>query len=347
MRGLAALLVVWQHSAEKFERVPEVAAKGTLLFDLASSLDFGRIGVVCFFLISGYVIPFSFSKGESAVGKFAIRRFCRLYPVYWLSIAAVLLSSYLVAGKTYSATTIAANLTMMQTFLGQDHLLGLYWTLQVEVIFYLLCASLFAFGMLGRPLQQLRSCLLLLGFFCLLVSAAEYTPLFSGVSKELLYIPYVLSIMFCGTIIRTLMTASIPAGQRKLLLIGPIAVFAVPVLVLAFSSLDVALLAHPIKFGAAHLLGLGLFLAGMRYLKTSNPVLLWLGAISYSVYLFHPVAVSWVGWMRVQSWATQFDSLHMGFYMAAVVAVTLLISTVAYRVVERPGIELGYRLSSR
>ncbi len=59
LRGLAALLVVWQHSSESFVKLGSVAANGTLLADIAWNVDFGRIGVICFFLISGFVIPSS------------------------------------------------------------------------------------------------------------------------------------------------------------------------------------------------------------------------------------------------------------------------------------------------
>jgi len=92
LRGIAALLVIWQHSSETFIRKIGVAQHGTFLADIAKDYDFGRIGIICFFLISGFVIPSSLKdKDGSGVEHFVIRRFFRLYPAYWASIVLVVL----------------------------------------------------------------------------------------------------------------------------------------------------------------------------------------------------------------------------------------------------------------
>jgi peptidoglycan/LPS O-acetylase OafA/YrhL len=58
LRGIAALLVLWRHVADAFVDIgPNVG--GRWIAQWADMVDVGRIGVVAFFLISGYVIPFS------------------------------------------------------------------------------------------------------------------------------------------------------------------------------------------------------------------------------------------------------------------------------------------------
>ncbi len=57
-RGLAALLVIWLHATEVFVQLPTSSA-GVLLHELSAAIDTGRIGVVLFFAISGFVIPSS------------------------------------------------------------------------------------------------------------------------------------------------------------------------------------------------------------------------------------------------------------------------------------------------
>ena len=52
-------------------------------------VNIGRFGVVAFFLVSGYIIPFSLERGGS-VRRFAVGRFFRLYPLYWVSLVAIL-----------------------------------------------------------------------------------------------------------------------------------------------------------------------------------------------------------------------------------------------------------------
>ena len=96
IRGIAALLVVYMHVSEVFIRqFPAVKGNGTLLYDIARSVDFGRIGVIAFFAISGFVICSSL-KGERGfvAAKFLVSRFFRSYPTFWFSIVAVVAVSY-------------------------------------------------------------------------------------------------------------------------------------------------------------------------------------------------------------------------------------------------------------
>ena len=101
-RGIAALLVIWLHASEVFVQLPK-APSGGWLFDLAWAVDTGRIGVVLFFAISGFVIPSSLAAkdGETtthALKVFLIRRFFRLYPAYWVSVlASGLLALYMLS----------------------------------------------------------------------------------------------------------------------------------------------------------------------------------------------------------------------------------------------------------
>ena len=57
LRGIAALLVIWLHVSEVFVHIsPETAAQGTALYTVAWAVDVGRVGVVVFFAISGFVV---------------------------------------------------------------------------------------------------------------------------------------------------------------------------------------------------------------------------------------------------------------------------------------------------
>ncbi|CAM5339645.1 hypothetical protein SSTU70S_04052 [Stutzerimonas stutzeri] len=79
------LLVIWMHTSEVFVPIALPSLQGRL-HDVAYSFDFGRIGVVVFFIISGFVIPASLRgpRGEDC-RQFLIRRLFRLYPLCWLS----------------------------------------------------------------------------------------------------------------------------------------------------------------------------------------------------------------------------------------------------------------------
>ena len=347
LRAIAALLVVWQHSSEFFIKYPEIAQQGKLLADIAWTVDFGRVGVVCFFLISGFVIPFSFSQGNNSTQKFALRRFFRLYPAYWFSIVLSLLMAYCLSGKLVSVRTVMANLTMLQTFLREPHIQGLYWTLQAEVIFYFICAVLNRYGFISKPVQQLFACIFFLGLFCMLSIVEKYVPQADHINKELLYIPYVLSIMFVGTILRTILTSEKLDRYQYYLLLGPAAVFSIPFLVGLLHLFRIDIIGEPIRFSFGHLLGLSLFIIGYYQLATDRPVILWLGATSYSIYLFHPVAIKIVDWVKNQYWATYLLESHLSIYMLLVFCITLIIAFFAYNFIEKPSIDMGRRLTNK
>src|SRR5947208_1617487 len=84
LRAIAALLVVWLHAAATFPMAsPETAATGGVFVAIPGFIDVGHIGVVVFFLISGFVIPFSILPDRAApVGSFVIKRILRIYPSY-------------------------------------------------------------------------------------------------------------------------------------------------------------------------------------------------------------------------------------------------------------------------
>lgn len=109
---------------------------------------YGFLGVQLFFVISGFVICMS-AWGRS-VGDFFVSRVVRLYPAYWLAV--VLAAGVLVLGSGASTKIrdVLANLTMMQEFLGVRNLDQSYWTLAVEMIFYIFFAIVVARGLTYR-----------------------------------------------------------------------------------------------------------------------------------------------------------------------------------------------------
>ncbi|MFJ9947007.1 acyltransferase family protein [Kitasatospora sp. NPDC091207] len=116
---------------------------------------YGWLGVELFFVISGFVI--CMSCWGKRPGEFFVSRVVRLYPGYWAGIALTSLVvlnfknfARLGAGDGLNASTILGNLTMLQTPLGMRHVDGVYWTLWVEMRFYLLFAIVVATGLTYR-----------------------------------------------------------------------------------------------------------------------------------------------------------------------------------------------------
>jgi len=111
-------------------------------------LDFGRISVVAFFLISGYVIPFSIPKGEMPKRIFWTARFFRLWPAYWVAILLAVLTNTSEIPITFR--NVLVNCTMLQGFLGVPDMVGAFWTLQIELVFYGLITAMIAIHIVDR-----------------------------------------------------------------------------------------------------------------------------------------------------------------------------------------------------
>jgi peptidoglycan/LPS O-acetylase OafA/YrhL len=145
LRLVAALAVVGWH----LTAAPTAGWSGHPFGGLTAATRYGWLGVELFFLISGFVICMS-GWGRS-VGEFAASRAARLYPAYWFAVllAAVVVAAFL---KRDAVTwpQVAANFTMLQNPLGVRDIDPSYWTLAVELRFYLLFAIVLAMGVTYR-----------------------------------------------------------------------------------------------------------------------------------------------------------------------------------------------------
>lgn len=117
---------------------------------LASITKYGYLGVELFFMISGYVIFFS-ARNRTA-SQFAVARATRLYPAFWFGVIFTASFAYLWGeGKmSVSLPQVLTNLTMMPSLLGANYVDGAYWTLLIELKFYLLVFVLISVGLQKR-----------------------------------------------------------------------------------------------------------------------------------------------------------------------------------------------------
>ncbi|MFE9957861.1 acyltransferase family protein [Micromonospora sp. NPDC005299] len=145
----AAVMVVAYHLVGDKLRVWHGASGASAFGPLHSASTYGFLGVQLFFIISGFVI--CMSAWGRPVGDFFVSRVVRLYPAYWFAVLLAAGVLVLVPMKReIQGREVLANLTMMQDFLGVAHLDLSYWTLTVEMIFYLLFAVVVARGLTYR-----------------------------------------------------------------------------------------------------------------------------------------------------------------------------------------------------
>jgi peptidoglycan/LPS O-acetylase OafA/YrhL len=136
LRFVAATLVVIYHYCYRPEIGGQISsATYGFLQDFAT---YGYLGVPLFFIISGFVIVWS-AEGRTA-GQFLRFRFLRLYPMFWVAVAITLLVVW-IAGRRpelFDVEVIAANLTIVPGYFGVPFVDGVYWTLAIELKFYLM-----------------------------------------------------------------------------------------------------------------------------------------------------------------------------------------------------------------
>ncbi|RKH47604.1 acyltransferase family protein [Corallococcus sicarius] len=133
LRGLAALVVALYHFTAEYSDLYGHSAP------LWGEAHFGKYGVQLFFAISGFVILMSLERMGRA-RDFVTSRAARLYPAYWTAVALTftVVSLFGLPDREFSFQTALINLTMLHELLRVPHVDTVYWTLTIELSFYLL-----------------------------------------------------------------------------------------------------------------------------------------------------------------------------------------------------------------
>jgi peptidoglycan/LPS O-acetylase OafA/YrhL len=115
---------------------------------MSPRVNLGHEAVVLFFIISGFVVTMSLDRAKSLV-HFAAARFARLFPVFWAAITLTFLVAHVADLPGYRVTVTQAfiNSTMMPSVFGVPPVDVVYWTLTVELFFYIHLATLVALGL--------------------------------------------------------------------------------------------------------------------------------------------------------------------------------------------------------
>lgn len=344
LRGIAALLVVWLHVVQSYVNLgPKSEMGGHYLYTLAQNFDVGRVGVILFFLVSGYVIPFSIPRHRaSPIGQFLIRRFFRIYPAYWLSVPLGAGVVYWLWGQPFSLREILVNLTLLQDVFGVRAAQGVYWTLLVELGFYALCSVLFFANSLYNPMR-IGVLAMVLGF----VHSLSVFLIWLGIpliGETPTFWCLHLSLMLCGTLYRhcTLQPAGVRSGAR-LVLLGLLIYYLV-----VFPAGAIWATGFFRNYVVSDAFGVLLFILGTTVIRIETRATDRLGAISYSIYLFHLVVYYPIfRWLTLQPADSPLRSQHLGVYLLGNIMLTIVLASVVHRFVEQPSIRFGHRCAQR
>lgn len=328
-RGLAVLLVLGQHTVELAYPSVAHAVSGRVV-------QVGQAGVMLFFLCSGFIIPTSLERLGN-VRRFWVRRFFRLYPLYWLSLVLALLLMLVglyPEGRSLSPAQWLANVTMVQGLFGLPDAIGLYWSLAWEMVFYLVMTAVFCVGLNRRSTE-------LSVLVSVAVAAASVVARTSGHAGLMPVGAVSFVLMFLGTV-----WFRWYAGE-----VGGRAVASVTAVALVASGVvGVSLLGDvdPTGTGAlarvpmvmAWWLSIVLFAGAIVLARrgSSGPRgLRHIGRISYSVYLLQALVLS----------ALPMELAPSAVRVLVWVTTVLAVAELTFRTVERPAIAAGRSLSRR
>jgi peptidoglycan/LPS O-acetylase OafA/YrhL len=335
LRGLASLSVLYLHSANLLLQ-GNIVTNGFELFVMTimtKFIDIGKVGVVVFFAISGFVIPSALLTKNYTVIEFGINRFFRLYPAYWLSIVLAVYVLYYLGGQHLSRNVIAINLTMLQQFFNQPNIMELYWTLQVELIFYVICIIAFKVGYLGNNRNLFSLSFVLLGLALLLALARFMTHIKAPVA-----LPLGLSIMFWGSLLRSSQIEGHKgAGALSRWMLG-IYLILIPAISLLAYNFDAGFEETWYRYTASYFSAIAVFYVFTGQFRIMGRLWSWLGRISYSIYLFHPIFIALTITYLVPLYP---HSPVAHLYIALIVGMTLIFCHFTYVYVEAPFMAIG------
>lgn len=337
LRGIAALCVALAHllgyyryDLKIMDDAAGIVASGLVL----DYLDLGKFGVVLFFCISGFLIPSSLKGGTSYhLRDFAVGRFFRLYPLYWLSIPAGIVLTW-PGPQSFSLATIAANFTMAQNMFGQPHVIGVYWTLQIELIFYIGCAMVARAGLIQSPWAFLASSLA-----CTLAAALASYLRWSLEMKLPVAIPLGLALMYWATLhkMAILDRDRLAAKLSSVAILAFVAVFP-PIAYLAYGR-DYGFGETWYRYAISYGVAIAVFHVFTTKIRIGSASLYFLGSVSYSLYLVHPLVFSLV--QRSGLEALMLTTFGRCFAVAASLGLVVLASTATHFGIERPALQAG------
>ncbi|MBN4944373.1 MULTISPECIES: acyltransferase [Stenotrophomonas] len=343
LRGLAAVYVVLYHVQSMPAPALPVSA-GWL-----PAVHMGATGVALFFVISAFSLCYTMPRHQ-ATGRpllsFYLHRFLRIAPLFYVLLMFSLFRDGRGDHVGHSWGEIAANLSFtFNLFPGwETGIVWASWAVGVEMLFYAIFPALYV--LVGKARSAWG---LLIGLLALVVLAwtgvlGQRIQASLGDYGWLRHAPVFAMGLVGFHAFGALARLPVPRARRwahRLNLAG------VLLLLLAASSTT---------WGAAgpwqwHLAGLGYLALLLGFSQCPprwlvNRITAWLGTVSYSLYLGHPIVIAVLGPVFARVLAVQGNSVGYLLCAAMTLSVVLPLAALGHRFVEAPMIRLGKRLMS-
>jgi peptidoglycan/LPS O-acetylase OafA/YrhL len=357
LRGLAALLVVIGHFSVWTIVGPRAEAPAWI----AQWGGAGGIGMSIFFTLSGFVIALNYSGWDWHVrpifnlARFGLYRFARLYPAFLLFAVAIVLRTPTVRDLSDPETQryVVPHLLLLQSWLpvkfgGQlvaSDAFHISWSLSAEAGLYLLfgLGAVLAAALPRWPWKAaILTAALGLPAVALLATAgmmeAALAP--AGWTKNEFHVwlfafsPWGVAVQFGFGVV----AYRLSIWSRAQPFMGWASDIGMVVLTGTYALCAVAVIQEHVTQSIFAALATGLLMMGARSPSVANRLLatsgiVYLGTISYSLYLFHFIA----GQLGFAGALDRFSPLYSAANFAFALAMAILMAIGAYRFVEVPG----------
>lgn len=320
LRGLAALLVVYTHLDTQILRL---SADGGL-----PHAAIGAWGVDIFFVISGFIMYIAAIDIDARPCDFLLRRAIRIVPLYWaltaLIVAVACIAPALLSSTRLDASHVLASFLFLPwpnpAFEGDWPVLIPGWTLNYEMYFY----AAVAIGLLApRRLRVILTSAIVIGVL-VAVQIAQPTGPVSFYGDDI-----VIEFLF-GLLAGYMFTKVKPLG-------APLGVFLIGLsFCLVVWMATMTSVPRAVAYGIpALMLVLGsLQLEAMAKRAVLRPAL-FLGDVSYSLYLTHVIALPMVTLIFIRLGA-QYDLDLAPAYPFAAALWALLLAALVHLTIEKP-----------
>ncbi len=350
LRGIAAVLVLVSHwlgtfwtardvvSTQVFAPVMDGPTPPWVAAVAAVPVNLGALGVALFFMISGFVIPFSFRTHGTA--GFLAARLLRIYPVYWVALGAGLAVRYGSAwywGQPFGVgrLVVLTNALLINDLVGVGSIDLVNWTLVIELKFYLLYALARHFILRWRGWAVIALGVVSAGLGWGAVLLLPHVPfraatIVTVLANQAMLMPF----MLLGSLLALHVQGRLSGAAVALSSAVVLALF-----MLAWSVGPDA--ASAVAVGRTYVLGWAIFAACamLRAWFAPKRVLGGLASISYPLYLVHSV----IGYAVLRGLLDAGAGAAGALAGAAVVSIGF--ATAVHWAVERRAIRFGRRLA--